>query len=121
MVKHIIVAYSIRVRIPLMALFNLNPMKKKRVIKDIYYRKIFSIFEFSKVYYSIYSYNKVNFKWKTWVKKYNLNQVYSSRIKNLCSLTGRGKSILRIFKLSRLQVKKQALNKNLVGVIKSSW
>lgn len=121
MVKHIIVAYSIRVRIPLMAPFQINHMKKKRVVKDIYYRKIFSIFEFSKVYYSIYSYNKINFKWKTWVKKYSLKQAYSSKIKNLCSLTGRGKNILKMFKLSRLQVKKQALNKDLVGVIKSSW
>jgi small subunit ribosomal protein S14 len=44
-----------------------------------------------------------------------------SRIKNLCILTGRPKSIYRFFKISRLQFRKLASKGYLTGISKYSW
>lgn len=44
-----------------------------------------------------------------------------SRIKNLCILTGRPRSIYRFFKISRLQFRKLASKGYLPGVSKYSW
>ena len=44
-----------------------------------------------------------------------------TRIKNKCIITGRSRSIYKFFKLSRLQLRKYALNGLLPGVIKRNW
>lgn len=44
-----------------------------------------------------------------------------TRIKNRCILTGRGKSIYRFYKLSRISFRKLASQGKLPGIIKSSW
>jgi ribosomal protein S14 len=44
-----------------------------------------------------------------------------SRIKNLCILTGRPKSVYRFFKISRLQFRKLASKGYLTGISKYSW
>jgi small subunit ribosomal protein S14 len=44
-----------------------------------------------------------------------------SRIKNLCILTGRTRSIYRFFKISRLQFRKLASKGVLTGISKYSW
>ena len=43
------------------------------------------------------------------------------RIKNRCILTNRSKSIYRDYKLSRIVIRKLALEGNLTGVKRSSW
>lgn len=43
------------------------------------------------------------------------------RIKNRCILTGRGHSVLRISKLSRIKFRELASQGLLMGVTKSSW
>ena len=44
-----------------------------------------------------------------------------SRIRNRCVLTGRGRSIYRDFRLSRMQLRHMASFGLLMGVKKSSW
>lgn len=44
-----------------------------------------------------------------------------ARIKNRCILTGRSRSIDRIFKISRIQLRQLALQGLLPGVKKASW
>ena len=44
-----------------------------------------------------------------------------TRIKNRCVFTGRGRSVIRYFRLSRLQVRDLYIKGLLYGVRKSSW
>jgi small subunit ribosomal protein S14 len=44
-----------------------------------------------------------------------------TRIKNRCSLTGRARSVLRLFKLSRLEFRRKALQGLIPGLKKASW
>lgn len=44
-----------------------------------------------------------------------------TRIKNICVLTGRSRSVYRFFKISRLQLRKLASTGYLPGVSKFSW
>jgi small subunit ribosomal protein S14 len=43
------------------------------------------------------------------------------RLKNRCSITGRGRSIIRKFGVSRITFRELAVNGKLPGVTKSSW
>ena len=42
-------------------------------------------------------------------------------LNNRCFLTGRGKSVQRFFNLSRLQIRKYALDNKLPYIQKASW
>merc|ERR1711959_457709 len=42
-------------------------------------------------------------------------------LNNRCFITGRGKSVQRFFKLSRLQIRKYALDHKLPYIKKASW
>lgn len=44
-----------------------------------------------------------------------------TRIRNRCVLTGRGRSVWRTFRLSRIQLRKLALEGLLMGVKRASW
>ena len=44
-----------------------------------------------------------------------------TRIKNRCVMTGRGKSVYRYFKISRIQLRNLALNGKINGYSKVSW
>lgn len=44
-----------------------------------------------------------------------------TRIRNRCILTGRARSVWRTFRVSRIQLRKLALEGVLIGVKKSSW
>jgi len=65
---------------------------------------------------------KPSIRWKiqTQFDKKNAHG-FLTRIKNICILTGRSRSIYRFFKLSRIQLKNQASNGYLPGVFKNSW
>jgi len=60
-----------------------------------------------------------------WQASYNLSKLSKNgsqtRVKNRCILTGRSKSIDRIFKISRIQLRQLALDGFLPGVKKASW
>ena len=45
----------------------------------------------------------------------------STRLRNRCVITGRGRSVYKKFKLSRLMFRKLALQGELIGVTKISW
>ena len=44
-----------------------------------------------------------------------------TRIRSLCALTGRSRSVYRKFKLSRLQLRELALQGKIPGMRKASW
>lgn len=44
-----------------------------------------------------------------------------TKIKNFCVLSYRRRGVFNFFKLTRMMFKYYALNKQLVGIIKSSW
>jgi ribosomal protein S14 len=63
-----------------------------------------------------------NLRWKAQIKFGTLpSNSRITQIKNCCVLTGRSRSIYRLFKLSRIQLKQMATRGNLPGVSKISW
>lgn len=46
---------------------------------------------------------------------------FYTKIKNFCILSYRRRGVFNFFKLTRMMFKQFALNKQLVGIIKSSW
>ena len=44
-----------------------------------------------------------------------------TRVRNLCALTGRSRSVYRKFKVSRLMLRKLALEGKVPGMRKASW
>ncbi|MEO0513990.1 MAG: 30S ribosomal protein S14 [Planctomycetota bacterium] len=44
-----------------------------------------------------------------------------TRLRNLCALTGRSRSVYRKFKLSRIKLRELALEGKVPGMRKSSW
>jgi ribosomal protein S14 len=46
---------------------------------------------------------------------------FYTKIKNFCVLSYRRRGVFNFFKLTRMMFKQFALNKQLVGIIKSSW
>jgi len=44
-----------------------------------------------------------------------------TRLKNLCALTGRSRSVYRKFKVSRIKLRELALEGKIPGMRKSSW
>ena len=55
-----------------------------------------------------------------WSRSKQLNS-YKSRIKNYCVLTGRSRSYIRFFRLSRVKMRELASRGTLFGVSKASW
>nr|YP_009092463.1 ribosomal protein S14 [Gloeochaete wittrockiana]AIM52049.1 ribosomal protein S14 [Gloeochaete wittrockiana] len=50
------------------------------------------------------------------LKRYNIN-----KIKNRCIYTGRSRSVLSSYKISRIKFRQEALSKSLPGVKLASW
>ena len=103
--------------------FLLNMQKK--IKKNIKQRYLFKNFEKNRLVLKIISRNlniKKNLRWKLNQKWFFFHQNSSiTRIKNLCVLTGRSKSVYRLFKISRIQLRKLASNGFFSGVSKYSW
>ena len=98
---------------------------QKKIKKNIKQRYLFKFFEKKRLIYKIITKNlyltkKVRIgaqqKWFFFQKNSSL-----TRIKNLCILTGRSKSVYRLFKISRIQLRKLASNGCLPGISKYSW
>jgi ribosomal protein S14 len=97
-------------------------VSKLLIIKD-YNKRIFLNKNFmSKIYLKS---NIQNFYLKKKIYYYlvrfiSLYDSYS-KIKNFCVLSYRRRGVFNYFKLTRMMFKFYALNKQLVGIIKSSW
>lgn len=92
------------------------------ILKDYYNRKKIKNNYLS---YFFYKTNINNF----FIKKIVLYSLFRffytlffyTKIKNFCVLSYRRRGVFNFFKLTRMMFKQYALNKQLVGIIKSSW
>jgi small subunit ribosomal protein S14 len=98
---------------------------QKKIKKNIKQRFLFKNLEKKRLIYKIILKNlnlKKELRWKAQQKLFFFNQNSSiTRIKNICTITGRSKSIYRLFKISRIQLRKLASKGFLPGVSKYSW
>jgi small subunit ribosomal protein S14 len=98
---------------------------QKKIKKNIKQRYLFKDSEKRRLILKIISKNlniEKDLRWKLHQKWFFFNSNSSlTRIKNLCVLTGRSKSIYRLFKISRIQLRKLASIGFLPGVSKYSW
>jgi small subunit ribosomal protein S14 len=98
---------------------------QKKIKKNINQRLLFKNLEKKRLIIKIISNNfnlKKTIRWKMEQKWFNFNKNSSlTRIKNICILTGRSKSIYRFFKISRLQLRKLSSTGFLPGISKYSW
>lgn len=99
---------------------NMNKIKK-----NINQRNLLKKIEYKKIAIKALSNNlKINTKlrWKIQQNFFKLPTKSSiTRIKNLCIITGRSKSVYKKFKLSRIQLKLLITNGLLPGLSKYSW
>lgn len=99
-------------------------MKKKKK-KNIKQRYLFKNLEKKRLILKIISKNckfSKNIRFKTKKKWFLFNNNSSiTRIKNICILTGRARSIYRIFKISRIKLRDLVSKKLLPGICKYSW
>jgi ribosomal protein S14 len=98
---------------------------KKKEKKNIKQRYLFEFFEKNRLILKIIE-NNLNIqtkkRWKSQQKQMLFDQNSSiTRIKNICILTGRSKSIYRLLKISRIQLRKLISEKSLPGFSKYSW
>ena len=98
---------------------------QKKIKKNIKQRVLFKNLEKKRLIYKIILKNlnlKKELRCKAQQKLFFFNQNSSiTRIKNICTITGRSKSIYRLFKISRIQLRKLASKGYLPGVSKYSW
>nr|YP_001165372.1 ribosomal protein S14 [Phytophthora ramorum]ABG54123.1 ribosomal protein S14 [Phytophthora ramorum]ACD46639.1 ribosomal protein S14 [Phytophthora ramorum] len=98
---------------------------QKKIKKNIKQRYLFKNYEKNRLALKILSKNlniKKEFRWKLQQKWFFFHQNSSiTRIKNLCVLTGRSKSIYRLFKISRIKLRNLTSKGSLPGVSKYSW
>jgi small subunit ribosomal protein S14 len=98
---------------------------QKKIKKNIKQRYLFKKFEKNRLILKILSKNlhiEKDLRWKLQQKWFFFHQNSSiTRIKNLCILTGRSKSIYRLFKISRIQLRNLASKGFLPGVSKYNW
>lgn len=98
---------------------------QKKIKKNIKQRYLFKNLEKKRLILKIILKNlniEKDLRWKIQQKWFFFNNNSSiTRIKNLCVLTGRSKSVHRLFKISRIQLRKLASEGFLPGVSKYSW
>jgi small subunit ribosomal protein S14 len=98
---------------------------KKKIKHNIKQRYLFKHFEKNRLILRILIKNlylKKQQRWKIQQKILFFNTKSSiTRIKNICILTGRSRSIYRLFKISRIQLRNLISFKKIPGVSKYSW
>lgn len=98
---------------------------QKKIKKNIKQRYLFQNLEKNRLILKIISKNyylKKQLRWKSQQKWFFFNNNTSiTRIKNICILTGRTRSIYRFLKISRIQLRKLASTGLLPGISKYSW
>ena len=97
----------------------------KKIKKNIKQRYLFKNLEKKRLIYKIISkstYLEKKIRLSAQQKWFFFNQNSSlTRIKNICVLTGRTRSIYRLFRISRIQLRKLASEGSLPGISKFSW
>lgn len=98
---------------------------QKQIKKNIEQRYIYSKLEKKRLVLKSISFNtKIDKKirWKI-QKKFNELPTKSSitRVKNICIITGRSRSVIRFLRISRIQLKKFISKGLLPGLAKYSW
>jgi small subunit ribosomal protein S14 len=93
--------------------------------KDKLRRKIFENFEKERLCLKALSKDKrlsktLRLTYKLKLNSYPRNSSFT-RIVNRCVTTGRGRGVLRFFRMSRLEVRQLQLKGFLYGIRKSSW
>lgn len=98
---------------------------QKKIKKNIKQRYLFKNLEKKRLIYKIISKNlnlEKKLRWKIQQKWFFFDKNSSmTRIKNICIFTGRSRSVYRLFKMSRIQLRKLASEGFLPGVSKYSW
>lgn len=98
---------------------------KKQIKKNITQRYLFQKNEKQRLILKAITQNtqfEKKTRWKIQQKFFNLSNNSSvTRIKNRCIITGRSRSIYRLFKMSRIQLRKLASEGALPGLSKYSW
>lgn len=115
--KHIIIGSN--------PIISKNYIMNKKIKKNIKQRYFFKNLEKKKLILKIIIKNlniKRKKRRKIQQKFFFFNQNSSiTRIKNICILTGRSRSIYRYFKISRIQLRKYISEKFLPGFFKYNW
>jgi|SRR5690349_15299121 ribosomal protein S14 len=96
---------------------------KAKIEKDIRYRRRFLINELkTNIIKSILNNQKINMDLKQQIHLFKKSlSAHKARINNRCILTGRSRSYIRFFKLSRIKFKELANKGLLLGIKKSNW
>lgn len=98
---------------------------QKKIKKNIKQRYLFHKSEKNRLMLKIITKNLMipkRIRWQSQQKWFFFHQNSSiTRIKNICVLTGRSRSIYRLFKISRIQLRDLASKALLPGVSKYSW
>lgn len=97
----------------------------KRIHKDNKIRETYKRFELNKKYYKYIFINQLletKLRFNSFKQLIHITHNASlSKIKNRCIMSGKSKSILRLFKLSRIKFRQLASNGNIIGITKSTW
>ena len=101
-------------------------MKWKKIYSDKVKRKLFKNLEIKIL--SVKSLLKArgikNFEYKNSLEKDILlwdKNMFSNKINNICLFTGRHSSVYRLFRISRIELRKSSSESNIFGLKKSSW
>jgi ribosomal protein S14 len=95
---------------------------KKKLVLDRYRRGLFCSKEIKKISLKIGTRLKNNLKLYSIIELSKLNQNSTlSKIRNICFLTGRSKSIYNKINISRIKLRELVLHGLQIGFKKSSW
>ena len=96
--------------------------KKNEILRSTLHKRIY--FKFVIKILPLFFYKKLN----TRIFKYIQNlqpQVFvqnnSTKVRSICILTGRSRSVYRAFKMSRLKIREYASQGYFTGISKASW
>ncbi len=84
---------------------------KKNELKRLQYKYIIKNLSISR---------EIRYNYTNKLNKLNKNSC-KTRVKNRCILTGRGKAVYKMFKMSRIKFRELASMGFLPGVVKASW
>lgn len=96
---------------------------KKSKFSDNKIRKHFKNKEFDSVFFNLVMQNlSVPFIFKGVLKRKKLKKlIFLTKIRNICSITGRTRSIYKLFRISRIMLRELGSQGLIFGLKKSSW
>lgn len=98
---------------------------KSKILHDKKKRQIVQKYELKKMYLKIHSSNLHVLNKTRWLDQLKLNTLprnsSKTRVRNRCILTGRARSVIRKFRLSRIMFRELGNFGKIPGLRKSSW